>query len=318
MTRPHEDPYDILAVSRSASADEIRRAYRRLAKDHHPDRNRGDKAAEQRFKKIQAAYEVLGDPQRRAEFDRFGAGGPTPEFHSWAAGGGGRGPEGDVSFNVGSMGDLSSIFEQFFERGGGGARSAGRRRSARARTGELDVEHEITLSFEEAAQGAARELILQGVAGNVQTERVQFNAPAGIEDGQRVRLRGKGAAGPQGRGDLLVRVRIAAHPYFRRDGLDVVLDLPLTVQEAALGAKVTIPTLSGSADLTIPPGASSGSKLRLRGKGIHNPRLGVVGDMYAVVKIVLPRQLSAAARQRLIELAELSEVDARGDLGWKV
>lgn len=315
MTRHHEDPYELLGVSRTASADEIKRAYRRLAKDFHPDRNPGDKAAEQRFKKVQAAYEVLSDPERRAQYDQFGAGGPPPEFRNWSSGSS-HSPFGDVSFNVGSMGDLTSIFEQFFSRGPRGA--SGRRRAARPRSADLDVEQEVTFSFDEAAHGATRELLIHSPDGNGRGEHVQFKAPAGVSDGQRIRLRGKGAPSPQGRGDLLIRVRIAPHPYFRREGLDVLMDLPLTVHEAVLGAKVAIPTLSGPAELTIPSGASSGAKLRLRGKGIHDERRGVVGDMYAVIKIVLPKQLSIETKERLKELTELGDFNPRADLGWKV
>ncbi|MFO0838441.1 MAG: DnaJ C-terminal domain-containing protein [Phycisphaerae bacterium] len=290
------DPYRILGVSRGASQDEIRAAYRKLAKLHHPDRNRGDKQAAERFKEVQAAYEVLGDAQRRAQYDQFGAGGPRPHFESW---GGGPAPSGFES--VGDFGDLSSIFEQFFSRGPRrGSRRRGATNDVEARG--ADLEAEIEVDFESAIRGTRREVLLDSGVGR--SERIEFRVPAGIRDGQRVRVRGKGNPGPRGRGDLLIRVRVRPHPHFRREGLDLAIDVPIGLTEAALGTKVDVITLDETARVTIPPGTSSGSRLRLRGKGVRDPRSGEVGDLYAIVKIVVPRDLSPRALSLLRELDE--------------
>jgi DnaJ-class molecular chaperone len=311
-----KDPYEILGVSRSASADDIRRAYRRLAKEHHPDRNPGNKAAEQRFKDVQAAYEVLGDAERRSQYDRFGEGGPVPDMHSWRTPGRSPFGGGGVEFNFGNGDDLSSIFEQFFSRGGGTS-TRSRRRSPAARRRGADLEHEVHLSFEEAARGAAREVRLSGAAdGHV--EHISFRVPAGVTDGQMIRVRGKGQEGSAGRGDLMVRCRVLPHPYFRREDLDVYLDLPLTFGEAALGTRVEIPTLDGPTWLTVPPGGSSGTKLRLRGKGIADTRCEQTGDMFAIIRIVAPRSLSPAARQLIEQLDRELAMNPRADLGWRL
>ncbi len=287
-----KDPYEVLGVSRQATADEIKRAYRKLAKQHHPDRNPGSKAAEQRFKEVQAAYEILGDPRKRAEYERARESGFTSGIPAWAQDVPGN-FSGRVSFNFGD--DLTSIFEQFF---GGHGRAAQRRSARRAVERGADIEHAVELSFEEALAGAQREVVLATPDG--QQERVRFRVPAGVEDGQRVRVPGKGQPGPGGRGDLVVLCRVRPHPVFRRDGLDVLLDLHLSFPQAALGTEVEIQTPDGLAVLKVPPGTSSGAKLRLRGRGVRNARTGQRGDLYAVVRIDVPKELSPEAR-RLVE-----------------
>lgn len=304
-----KDPYETLGVSRSASAEEIKRAYRRLAKESHPDRNRGNKAAEQRFKQIQAAYEILGDAQRRAQYDRFGQGGPAPEFHRWQSAGG-----PGVEFDVGSFGDLRDIFAQFFNRSDGARGGKSARRSAPPQRGH-DVETEIELGFQEAARGGTRTVQLSAVDGE-RPERLEFHVPAGVADGTRIRLAGRGAPGSAGRGDLFIRCRVAAHPVFRRDGLDVILELPLTVPEALLGARVDVPTLDGPMRLTIPPCTSSGTKLRLRGKGIRDERSGETGDMYAVTRIIAPRALPDDVRALLERRADAFGSSPRVGSAW--
>lgn len=309
---PAKDPYSILGVTRTASADEIKRAYRRLAKEHHPDRNRGDKRAEERFKEIQAAYEVLGDPEHRAQFDRFGGGGPEPEFHRWRSQAG----SDDVTFS--DFGDLSSIIEQFFRRGapGPGPRG-GATRGATAGAGGSDgtLEHAVELSFEECAHGTHREVVL---SHNGQTEHIRVKIPAGVNDGQRIRVPEKGNITARGRGDLLIVCHIRPHAYFRRDGLDVMVDVPISVADAILGATVEVPTLEGRVSLKVPPGTSSGSKLRVREQGIHEPRTGAIGDLLAVVKIVAPRQISDAVRSLGEQLrAALDPQDRSPAAPWK-
>lgn len=309
-----KDPYEILGVSRTASQDEIKRAYRRLAKQLHPDRNPGDKNAEGEFKKVQAAYEVLGDPERRAQYDRFGAGGPTPDFHTWTTAG--PSPFDEVSFDFSSLGDLSSIFEQFFRRPG--ARGRARRASRRPAPRGADIEHIIDLPFEEAVRGTSRTIRLEASGSGARAENIEFRVPAGVADGQRIRIKGKGQDGPGGRGDLMIRCRLQPHPFFRREGNDILLDLPLSLTEAMLGAKVEIPTLDGPTRLTVPPGTSNGVKLRLRGKGIRDQRRGAVGDMYAVTRVVIPKELSPRARELFEQLARELNQDPRANVNWPV
>jgi DnaJ-class molecular chaperone len=311
-----KDPYEILGVSRSASQDEIKKAYRRLAKQHHPDRNPNDKSAEQRFKEVHAAYEVLGDPQRRTQYDRFGAGGPAPDVHAWTTSGP---PFSDVRFDFGGFGDLTSIFEQFFANADGPRprqpRSKRRTAQREAPRGP-DLETTIDLTFDEALRGTTREIVLTTGPAPDQRETIRFRVPPGVEDGQRIRVRGQGQVGPGGRGDLLIACRVRSHPFFRRDGRDLLLDLPLTFAEATLGAKVEIPTLEGPMVLTVPPGTASGTKLRLRGRGVRDARDGTAGDMYAVVRIQPPTELSARARELLSELDRELNQHPRRRLGW--
>ncbi len=314
-----KDPYELLGVSRTATQEEIKKAYRRLAKQHHPDRNPNDKSAAQRFKEVHAAYEVLGDPQRRTQYDRFGAGGPVPDVHAWTTGGA---PFEDVRFDFGGLGDLTSIFEQFFATTGAGNRRhtqvGGRRRPASRRDAPRgpDLETAIDLTFEEALRGTAREAVLTAGEAPGQRATIRFRVPPGVEDGQRIRVRGQGQEGPGGRGDLMILCRVRPHPFFRREGRDILLDLPLTFAEATLGAKVEIPTLEGPMVLTVPPGTASGTKLRLRGRGLRDPHSGVAGDMYAVVRIQPPTQLSAHARDLLAALDREVDQHPREHLGW--
>lgn len=294
------DPYDILGVARNASQDDIKRAYRRLAKEHHPDRNPKNKEeATRRFKEIQAAYEVLGDADRRSQFDRFGAGGPRPQYEQWSTHGDPFGGATEVEF-----GDLGSIFEQFFSRGG--AARGGRRRTGRRPTPGADLHHEVTLSLHEVAHGAAREVAL---SLGEDTERIQFRVPAGVTDGQKIRLRGQGQPGSGGRGDLIVTCRVAPDPRFRREGRDLFVDLPLTFAQAALGARVDVPTLDGAATLTVPAGTSGGARLRLRGKGLPDAKSGEEGDLFAVVRVTVPKSISPEARELIERLDEALSAD---------
>lgn len=308
-----KDPYDILGVKRSSTADEIKRAYRRLVKESHPDHNPGDKSAERRFKEIQAAYEVLGDSKRREQYDRYGAGGPAPDFHQWSAGHAAESNGATINFE--SMGDLNSIFEQFFRRSSG--RQSRRREPEYAAPVGENIEHVIQVAFEESVRGTTRDVTLQGFDRGA-VERIEVKIPAGISDGQTIRLKGRGNPGPGGRGDLLIRVQILPHHYFRREGLDVYLDLPLTVPEAVLGSKIDIPTPDGPARLVVPPGASSGAKLRLRERGVRDARSGQVGDLFAVIKIVVPREPSSRLRSLMEEAAGEFGPNPRGDSGWPV
>lgn len=312
----NKDPYDILGVSRKATQDEIKRAYRRLAKQYHPDRNPNDKSAEGRFKEVRAAYEVIGDPRRRAQYDRFGAGGPAPDIHAWATGR--RGVADDIPFDFGSIGDLTSIFEQFFRRGMGGKTRSRRspRDSPRTAPRGGDIEHTVELSFVEAVQGTVRDVVLTSPGPDRTEEQIRFRVPAGVADGQRVRVRGKGQEGPGGRGDLMIRIRARSHQHFRREGLDLLLDLPLTFAEAAQGTQVEIPTLDGATVVKVPAGTSGGTKLRLRGRGVRDARSGKTGDLYASVRIRVPKDLSPRARQLVQDLDRELNQRPREELGW--
>lgn len=318
-----KDPYAILGVDRRATADEIKRAYRKLAKAHHPDRNKNDRDATARFQDIQQAYAVLSDPQKRAQYDQFGdlgAFGPEAgaapggaRVYRWSSSGGAPANVdfGDLSelFGVGGTSGAGSIFEEFF--GGRGTRRGRRTRvkPAAETPGDSDVEHEVTLDFEQALRGTTLELSIQNGDAGAGRETIQVRVPPGVEDGQRIRVRGKGRARRDGsKGDVYLKCRVRPHRYFRRDGDDIYLEVPITIGEAALGAKVTIPTLNGPTSVTIPPGTASGKKLRLSGCGVLNPRTQARGDQYAVIRIVPPRRLSER-QQKLIEEFSRDQTD---------
>jgi DnaJ-class molecular chaperone len=306
-----KDYYEILGVSRSASAEEIRKAYKKLARTEHPDARPNDPNAQKRFAEITEAWEVLGDAEKRSRYDKFGhaQAGPNP-FQ-----GGGNPFQGGHPFQgfTGSASvDLEDILGGMFGGMGGGRRAAGRG-SARARRGE-DARAEITVAFEVAAEGGEHGLTLQ--TGD-QTEHITVKIPAGIEDGQTIRLAGQGNPGPGGgpSGDLLVTVRVAPHPWFRREGMHLLVDVPVTCSEAVLGGKIDVPTLSeGEFLLNIPPGTGSGRRLRLRGKGLRNPKTGERGDLFAVVKITVPSNPSEESRKLFQQLAALHPENPRTGL----
>lgn len=316
------DYYDVLGVKRSASAEEIRSAYRKLARQYHPDVNK-EEDAPKRFAEVQEAYDVLSDEEKRKAYDRFGhagvgaaggAGGPGGAQQGYGPGGarwtytsGGQGAAGTHGFD-----DLGSIFEQMFSgaAGGGGAgspfgagarqRTRGPHAQPRPRKGR-DLTHTLTVAFNTAALGGTQQIRLTR-DGKVET--IDVKVPAGIESGAKLRVRGKGetAAGAQQPGDLILTIDVAPHPYFRRDGLNILIDVPINIAEAAKGVKVNVPLLKGTAELTIPPGASSGQKLRLKGKGITDAR-GRIGDYLAVVQIVAPKKLSDRGAKLIDDLA---------------
>lgn len=290
-----DDYYQVLGVKRDASADEIRKAYRKLSRENHPDVKKDDKAAADKFKKVQEAYAVLGDAEKRAQYDRFGhafnqAGGRTPP---WAGGAGGAGPI-DIGDLFGEGIDIGDLFGGFTGRGGfgGGRRTA----SPRPSKGQ-DLRAELTVPFLVAAEGGQHELTIDRGG---KPERITVKIPAGLPEGSTIRLAGEGHPGASGgpAGDLLLTIHVAPHPYFRREGNDLHVEVPVTPGEAALGAKVEAPTLSeGHVVVTIPPGTSSGRKLRLRGKGVPDRKTGARGDLYVVAKIVVPESPSSEQRE---------------------
>jgi curved DNA-binding protein len=302
-----QDYYEALGVSRDASEDEIRQAYRRLARKYHPDINK-ESGAEDRFKQVSEAYEVLRDPEKRERYDRLGA--------NWRAGqdvsGAGGFEEafragdgfGDVRVEFGG-GDFSDFFESVFgrRRGPGSARTGSDGFSMRG----VDHEAILDLALEEAARGGKRWLSLG------EGRSLEVDIPRGVRDGQRIRLAGEGGAGAGGGppGDLFLRVRLRPHPRFRVDGRDLYVDLAVSPWEAALGAEVPVPTLDGNAQVKVPPGSSSGRKLRLRGQGLPGSAGAQAGDLYAVLTIRVPSKLTKKERELFEQLASVSKFDPR-------
>lgn len=305
MAVGYQDYYAALGVPRDASAEDIRRAYRKLARQYHPDVNK-EPGADDRFKEVAEAYEVLRDPEKREQYDRLGDNWRAGQDVSGAQGFGTAG-FGDVQFDFGEGADVSDFFESLF----GGGRRAGRARAGARGFGTMPrrgADHEATLelSLEEAAAGGKQHLTLDGHTYDVAI-------PAGVRDGQRIRLAGEGGPGIDGgpSGDLFLRVRLAPHPRFRLKGRDLYVDVPVSPSEAALGARVPVPTLNGTVRVVVPAGSSSGRKLRLRGQGMPAAG-GGTGDLYAVVQIVVPKHLSDAEREAYEHLAEVSQFDPRG------
>lgn len=256
------DPYEVLGISRSASAEDIKKTYRKLARSLHPDVNPGDAKAEERFKEVTAAYDLLSDETKRARFDRgeINPDGTERMRNPWgnARGGHGGGQRGGFGFD--SMFSEDDLFSEMFRsasRGSGGRQHSAPRKGA-------DVHYSLTVTFEEAALGAARTITLTN------GKKINVKVPPACEDGKSLRLKGMGSPGQLGGadGDALVEITVAPHPLFRREKQDVIAELPVTLKEAVLGAKVVVPTVDGRVTVTIPEGSNSGTTLRLRGKGI--------------------------------------------------
>jgi len=262
------DPYTLLGIPRTATEKQIRSAFLKLAKTSHPDVNPGDKKAEERFKAISSAHDLLSDPVKRARFDRgeLDAAGqevPPRGYHR---------PSSGASYPGGDMEDI--LAGMFSAQGRGGP--------TRPRRG-ADQRYTLVVSFLDAANGAKQRLALP-TGGNLDVQ-----VPPGIESGQTLRLRGKGSPGAAGgpAGDALIEVTVAPHPLFRREGQDIHLDLPITLNEAVLGGRVPVPTVAGAVTMAVPPGSDTGTKLRLRGKGIPEHGKQPAGDAYATLRVVV-------------------------------
>jgi curved DNA-binding protein len=314
------DYYEVLGVPRDASEEDIRRAYRKLARQYHPDVNK-DPGAEDRFKELSEAYEVLRDPEKRQRYDQLGPNWKAGQDVSGAQGDQGfegfdRGGFDDVRVDFGGSGfgggfgggDFSDFFESMFGAGRRGGSAGGRR--ARGSNGfssrGTDQEATLELSLQEAAAGGRKRISL----GDGRDYEVEI--PRGVRDGQRIRLAGEGSPGPGGgpTGDLFLRVRIRPDPRFRVEGRDLYVDLPVAPWEAALGASADVPTLTGSSRVKVPAGSSCGRRLRLRGQGMPGPR-DEQGDLYATVQIKVPKRLSTDEREAFERLAEVSNFDPR-------
>lgn len=332
-----KDYFEVLGVGQKATGDEIKTAYRKLARQFHPDLNPGDKTAEERFKELQEAYDVLSDEEKRKLYDQYGenwravqqGGGVPPGWERTQATGGRQTGGFDFSgFDFGGGTGGFDIFEEMFSRTGRGART---RRTSRGQ----DIEAELELTLEEAHRGGRRTLQLQaaeicptcqgaGVKDNkvcptcggagqmLKPKTIEVNIPAGVRDGSTVRLAGQGGAGLSGAqaGDLYLRIRLRPHPVFTVRGDDLEVEMPIAPWEAALGATLQVPTIDGQVEMKIPPGAQRGQKLRLRGQGL-NKRGGGRGNEYVRLKIVVPKDVMAEERRLYEELSRISDFNPR-------
>jgi len=312
MAVTFRDYYETLGLSRQATDDQIRNAYRKLARKHHPDVNPGNKEAEEKFKEINEAYSVLSDPQKRKQYDELG--------QNWKAGTDFKPPPDwgrDVRVEFGDLGGGLGDFSEFFESVFGGARRGAGTRGAGFPTRGRDLEAQLRIPLEEAHRGTTRTVTLRGPDGKHKSIRV--NIPAGVSDGELIHIPNEGVAGARGAppGDLFVSVRLEPHPLFKiLDDGNLEMNLPVAPWEAALGARVRVPTLDGPVELTIPPNTQNGQRLRLRGQGMAR-RGGGRGDLYARIQIVNPPSLSPKEHEHFQRLASESRFDPRHFLAGK-
>ncbi|MEN6346981.1 MAG: molecular chaperone DnaJ [Armatimonadia bacterium] len=363
------DFYELLGVSRGASADEIKKAYRKAARKYHPDVNPGDKASEERYKRISQAYEVLSDPEKRSKYDQYGqAWQQAQQSGSWQGG-----DFGDFVYTNFGAGSFEDIFGSLFgdlRRGTGRQRTRVERGPERGQT----ISHELPISFADAVRGGEKGLTLSiadrcpecdGLGGKSQTcpacggtgqsmrstglfgfggacpqcqgagqvitaqcpkcrgggevlreRRLKVRIPAGVKSGSKIRLAGEGARGVRGGadGDLILVMKVEDHPFFRRVGDDIEVEVPISFTEAALGARISVPTVEGSVALRIPPGTKSGQRFRLKGQGTVLPATKSRSDQFVTVAILPPRRLSKEQRELLEELQRVTEEDPRADL----
>ena len=319
MATAFQDYYQTLGVARTVGADEIKKAFRALARKYHPDVAKDKKEGEARFKEINEAYEVLSDPEKRKKYDELGKnwdkpGVPPSGWHDFprheARGGGAQ------EFHFEGTG-FSDFFEQFFGHGGGfdGFSSATRQPDAGVHHGR-DVEGAILVTLDEAMHGAVRQISLQAVdprTGEAKTESFKVRIPKGALEGQVIRVPGKGEAGAGGgeAGHLFLRVRLAGHPDFRALGADLYYDLPLAPWEAVLGTTVRVRSLDGDLDVKIPAGTANGRRRRLRGRGLPKPKSDERGDLYVVAEIEMPEKIGAKERELWEQLRRGSSFNPR-------
>lgn len=306
MAANYKDYYKTLGVARDASEKDIKTAYRRLARKYHPDVNPGDKSAEEKFKEISEAHEVLSDKEKRARYDQFGQ--YWEQAGAWQPGApGAPGPEQGFTFDfgdfeVGGAGGGESGFSDFFEMlFGGGRRGAGgatrTRRGAYAPTKGRNIEAEMEVTLEDAFHGATRAFTLNG-------KRLEVKIPKGVADGQKIRLAHQGEEGPAGKGDLLITIRVRPHRMYERKGDDLYVDVPVDYLIAGLGGEVAVPTLSGRVTMKVPPDTSTGKTFRLPGQGMPKLKDHGRGNLYARVKVTLPEKMSDQEKGLLEKIRE--------------
>ena len=328
-----KDYYQVLGVAPEATEDEIKKAFRKLAREYHPDVAKEKKSAEEKFKAINEAYEVLGDAENRKKYDELGANwNQASRFQApggweerlWRSDGRGQAP--DSEFHFGGTG-FSDFFEHFFGRGerfnnpsssDNGARPSESGRTTQAEPSQRghDIQGDMLVTLEEALHGSIRTISLRRVhaqTGQAETNEFKVRIPAGVRKGQLIRVAGKGQEGLRGgsAGDLYLRVRLAAHPDFRIRGSDLYYDLELAPWEAVLGTTVSVPTLEGSVSLRIPPGTDNGQRLRVRGRGLTKVKKGERGNLYVIVSVHLPHQLTSEERSLWEQLARNSNFNPR-------
>lgn len=308
-----KDYYSVLGVRRNASDKEIKQAYRRLARQYHPDVNPGDAAAEQQFKTISEAYSVLGNPESRRKYDRFG--------HQEGASGGDAACAGSGGFGGHSAGNLRDFFSGRVPFEGLGSIleelwGGGRQRAQQAPVAGQDIEQTLEIGFEEAVRGTTTQVQVVRRDGSV--ERLQVKIPPGVDTGSKVRVTGKGEPGlHQGApGDLYIVLRVRPHAYFTRQGSDILCEVPITLAEALLGAKIEVPTIDGKITMTLPAGTQNGHRFRLRGKGVLALHGGGRGDHYVTVQVVLPDKLDARSRELVEEFTLRNPMQPRASLRW--
>jgi len=300
------DPYQLLGVARTASEDEIKKAYRKLAKKLHPDVNPGNKKVETQFKEVTAAYDFLSDAEKRQRYDRgeIDESGQPRGFGGFSQGrrgaaGGAKRPGG---FGIDDEGGAEDVLRDFF--------GFGNRQRAHMRMRGADVSYQVEVSFIEAALGGKKRINL------TDGKTIEVAIPPGTENGQTLRLKGQGLAGAGGAsaGDAFVEVQVAEHPLFKRDGFDISMECPITLPEAVLGATITVPTIDGKVALKLPKDSNTGTQLRLKGKGIANPKTNQRGDQYVRFKVVLPEQVDQELREAVERWSKRHSYDVRGKL----
>jgi len=322
MAVDFKDYYAVLGVPRTASEDDIKKAFRKLARQFHPDVARDKKTAEEKFKEINEAYEVLRDPEKRKRYDELGA--------TWTEGAAHRPPPGrqyrsaspggaeDYEFHFGGTG-FSDFFEQFFGGGGRGngfGNGAGPYTRTRGSSRGANIEGDIVVTLEEAMRGSTRTLSLRRVnprTGQAETHTFKVRIPAGVQDGQTIRVAGRGGEGSGGGlpGDLYLHVRLAAHPDFQVRGADLFYELPIAPWDAVLGAVVRVPYLDGPVTVRVAPGTNNGQKLRVKVKGLPTGKGGTRGDLYVVINVQLPHRVTDQERKLWEELKRVSRFDPR-------
>lgn len=316
------DYYEILGVTRSANADEIQKAYRKLARKYHPDLHEDKELAKEKFQQIQHAYDILSDPEKRRMYDQLG-----PDFEQM--GGRGANPFGDGgaqfdfsqlfgnSAGPGGGGGFEDIFRQFAGGGGGGHRGgpSGQRTQPQPPP-NLDIDQTITIPFATAVLGGQHQVSFQRSTGKVET--IDVKIPIGIQDGKKIRLRGQGRSGQRGgqRGDLLIKIKVASHPYYRRTENNLHVRFPITLAESLQGAKVDLSTPHGTITVSIPAGSTSGKPLRLKGMGVKPPGK-TAGDLLVELEVAMPESLNDEQQKALDDfVAQLDQPNPRTEIAW--